>query len=121
MPATPASIVAFRKRFTLRHSRSTTSLPGSTAANPASTISPSPVFTATANLAGIDPRRRCLTPLFNPRRHKWERHFRWRGAYVAGRTALGRTTVMVLNMNGAYLLGLRQELLHEGLFPPANS
>lgn len=73
------------------------------------------------NLAGIDPRRRRLRPLFNPRRHKWERHFRWRGANVVGRTALGRTTVMVLNMNGVYMLGLRQELLHEGLFPPANS
>ncbi len=72
------------------------------------------------NIAGMDPRQKRLTALFNPRRHKWERHFRWRGAYLVGRTALGRTTVAVLNMNGAYLLGLRQELLEEGLFPAAS-
>jgi 5-methylcytosine-specific restriction endonuclease McrA len=28
------------------------------------------------NIAGIDPKRKRLTRLFNPRRHKWERHFR---------------------------------------------
>lgn len=70
------------------------------------------------NIAGIDPRSRRLTALFNPRRHKWERHFRWQGAHLVGRSALGRTTVAVLDMNGVYLLGLRRELFEEGLFPP---
>jgi HNH endonuclease len=73
------------------------------------------------NIAGMDPKRRQLTGLFNPRRHKWARHFRWLDAYLIGRTAIGRTTVAVLNMNGDYLLRLRQELLHEGLFPAARS
>ncbi len=31
-----------------------------------------------------------------PRRHKWSRHFVWRGVHLAGRTAIGRTTIMVL-------------------------
>jgi HNH endonuclease len=31
------------------------------------------------NIAGVDPLTRKLTKLFNPRRHKWERHFRWDG------------------------------------------
>ena len=31
------------------------------------------------NLTGIDPVTKKLTKLFNPRRHKWERHFRWAG------------------------------------------
>jgi hypothetical protein len=65
------------------------------------------------NIAGIDSKSRRLTRLFNPRRHKWKRHFRWQGAVLVGRSAVGRTTVAVLNMNGPYLLGLRQELLEE--------
>jgi hypothetical protein len=69
------------------------------------------------NIAGLDPRTRKLTKLFNPRRHKWERHFCWVGAYLIGRTPVGRLTVAVLAINGAYLLGLRQELIEEGLFP----
>src|SRR5439155_23026889 len=48
------------------------------------------------NLTGIDPRTKRLTRLFNPRRQKWERHFRWDGPFVRGRTAVGRTTVVVL-------------------------
>jgi hypothetical protein len=44
---------------------------------------------------------RKLTKLFNPRRHKWERHFRWDGPYLVGRTAIGRTMVVVLAMNHA--------------------
>ena len=31
------------------------------------------------DIAGLDPVTRLLTPLFNPRRLKWERHFRWSG------------------------------------------
>jgi hypothetical protein len=31
------------------------------------------------NISGIDPLTGKLTKLFNPRRHKWERHFRWDG------------------------------------------
>lgn len=34
------------------------------------------------NIAGVDPRTGKLTKLFNPRRHKWERHFRWDGPYL---------------------------------------
>src|SRR5262245_9600965 len=44
------------------------------------------------NIAGIDPVTKKLTRLFHPRRHKWHRHFRWEGAYLAGRTAVGRAT-----------------------------
>jgi 5-methylcytosine-specific restriction endonuclease McrA len=73
------------------------------------------------NIAGMDPKRRRLTALFNPRRQKWERHFRWAGACLVRRTAIGRATVAVLNMNGDYLLRLRQELLQEGLFPAGRS
>lgn len=68
------------------------------------------------NIAGLDPLRRRLTALFNPRRHKWGRHFRFSGVLLMGRTAIGRTTIAVLNMNGTFLMHLRQELLDEGVF-----
>jgi hypothetical protein len=51
------------------------------------------------NLGGIDPRTGKRTWLFNPRRHKWSRHFRWKGPILVGRTALGRTTIDVLGIN----------------------
>jgi hypothetical protein len=69
------------------------------------------------NIAGLDLRTKKVTKLFNPRRHKWERHFRWDGAYLVGRTPVGRATVAVLAINSPYLLRLRQELVEEGLFP----
>lgn len=72
-----------------------------------------------SNIAGLDPRTRKLTPLFNPRRHKWDRHFRWQGAYLIGRTPIGRVTVAVLNINDPLRVELRKGLIEEGLFPPA--
>jgi hypothetical protein len=59
------------------------------------------------NLAGLDPDSGALTELFHPRRHKWADHFEWRGIYIVGRTAIGRTTVRVLNLNSAEQLDLR--------------
>jgi HNH endonuclease len=71
------------------------------------------------NIAGIDPRTRKLTLLFNPRRHGWDRHFRWQGALLEGRIPVGRTTVRVLAMNDRPLLELREALLDEGTWPPS--
>jgi hypothetical protein len=45
------------------------------------------------------------------------RHFRWQGAYLVGRTPLGRATVAVLNINDSYRVELREGLINEGLFP----
>jgi hypothetical protein len=71
------------------------------------------------NLAGIDRRGAVarMTPLFNPRRQKWESHFRWDGPFVVGKTAIGRVTIMVLAMNEPMRMMLRTELMAEGLFP----
>jgi hypothetical protein len=49
------------------------------------------------NLGGIDPRTGKRGWLFNPRRHKWSRHFRWNGPILEGRTPIGRATIAVLN------------------------
>jgi 5-methylcytosine-specific restriction endonuclease McrA len=51
------------------------------------------------NLTAVDPQTKQVTKLFNPRLLPWEDHFGWRGPYIVGKTAIGRTTVRVLNMN----------------------
>jgi hypothetical protein len=71
------------------------------------------------DLAGIDKLTKKLTKLFNPRRHKWERHFRWDGPYLVGRTAIGRVTITVLDINAVDRVLLRQSLIDEGVFPPS--
>ncbi len=73
------------------------------------------------NIAGLDPVTRKLTRLFNPRRHKWRRHFRWAGPYLEGKTAIGRVTISVLEINFSERVLLRQSLIEEGVFPPVTS
>jgi hypothetical protein len=70
------------------------------------------------DIAGRDRHTRKLTPLFNPRRHKWARHFRWEGAYLVGRTPIGRVTVTLLKINRPLRVEFREKLIAEGLFPP---
>ncbi len=69
-----------------------------------------------SDISGIDPRTRKLTKLFHPRRHKWTHHFRYDGPMLLGRTAIGRTTIRVLQINCDEALTLRESLIAEGLF-----
>jgi hypothetical protein len=69
------------------------------------------------DLAGIDQVTHELTRLFNPRTDVWSEHFEWNGIRVAGRTAIGRTTVQVLSLNLPSRLRIRRALLKRGLFP----
>ena len=71
------------------------------------------------NIAGLDPLTNKLTPLFSPRRHKWAGHFRWNGAILVGKTAIGRVTIAVLQINFSERVLLRQALIDEAVFPPA--
>ena len=59
------------------------------------------------NLTGIDPETDEITPLFHPRRDNWDEHFGWNGTLIAGRTAVGRATIRVLDLNGDDRLDLR--------------
>ncbi len=59
------------------------------------------------NLTGRDPQTNATTELFNPRQHRWSDQFEWNGALVVGKTAIGRTTVRVLDMNSDDQLELR--------------
>jgi 5-methylcytosine-specific restriction endonuclease McrA len=66
------------------------------------------------NLAGVDPDTGEVTRLFHPRRDRWPNHFRWNGALLEGRTAVGRTTIDVLRINRADAIAVRRSLMEEG-------
>jgi hypothetical protein len=70
------------------------------------------------NLSGIDPESGKVARLFNPRRQRWTRHFRFDGPVIVGRTQVGRATVAVLALNEADRVELRSELIANGVFPP---
>jgi hypothetical protein len=69
------------------------------------------------NLSGIDFKTRKIVRLFNPRRHKWDRHFHWEGAILRGKTPIGRATITVLRINLEHRVLHRQALMDEGVFP----
>lgn len=60
-----------------------------------------------SNLTGIDPLSGSIATLFHPRQQLWSNHFEWRGIHIVGKTAIGRATVQVLNMNSDDQLALR--------------
>ena len=67
-----------------------------------------------ANLTGIDPKSGAIIALYNPRRHSWQEHFRLLNTTILGLTAVGRTTVRVLNMNEERRVRLRAVLKQYG-------
>jgi 5-methylcytosine-specific restriction endonuclease McrA len=69
-----------------------------------------------SDISSLDGVTRKLTPLFNPRRQQWSRHFRWEAAVLIGRTPTGRVTVELLRINDPFRVELREELMNEGLF-----
>jgi hypothetical protein len=68
------------------------------------------------NIAGIDPAAGAVVRLFNPREDTWSEHFKWKGAVIVGRTAIGSATVHVLGMNEPDFLKVRSALMSEGIF-----
>jgi putative hemolysin len=69
-------------------------------------------------ISGVDPASGSIVRLFHPRRHKWSAHFRWDGPVLFGRTAIGRTTIEVLEINLPHRVEIRETLIAEGVFPP---
>jgi 5-methylcytosine-specific restriction endonuclease McrA len=61
-----------------------------------------------SDLTGIDPDSGDVTPLFNPRRDRWDEHFGWDGLLIVGRSAVGRTTVRLLQLNAPARLRVRR-------------
>ena len=70
------------------------------------------------DIAGLDPKSRKLTKLFNPRRNRWAAHFEWEGPLLLGNTAIGRTTLYVLAINHTDRVELRRLLIEADRFPP---
>lgn len=66
------------------------------------------------NLSSIDPDTGQPSPLFDPRKHVWNEHFKRSGANILGITAIGRTTAWLFEMNSGDRLRLREMLLRLG-------
>ena len=66
------------------------------------------------NLASYDPDTNEVVRLFHPRRDQWAEHFALEGPRLAGRTAIGRTTAWLLQMNSAERIELRSVLMDLG-------
>jgi len=64
---------------------------------------------------GHRPRIGKLTRLFNPRIDVWAEHFIWNDAILTGQTAIGRTTIAVLQINHPEAKSQRVDLLAEGI------
>lgn len=71
-----------------------------------------------SNLSGRDIETGRIVVLFNPRRQRWKKHFKWDGPRLVGLTACGRATIYVLNINKAHRIELREMLIEAGAFPP---
>ena len=71
------------------------------------------------NLSSVDPISGDVVRLFNPRRDRWLDHFEWNGAWVKGRTPMGRATLVLLRMNDLYAVAARQSLMEDGVFFPS--
>ena len=60
------------------------------------------------NLSSIDPDSLEVVSLLNPRKDDWEEHFQITDGYVIGKTACGRATAKLLNMNATRRAQLRR-------------
>ena len=69
----------------------------------------------------IDPQTGRMMALFNPRLERWPDHFEWidGGALIRGKTAIGRTTVLALDLNHPDVVASRRLWASVGWHPPA--
>jgi len=67
-----------------------------------------------------DPLTDEIVPLFHPRTQEWSKHFAWdaSGTRVVGLTAIGRATVVGLNMNNEVIVDARRRWVSVGWHPP---
>jgi len=62
-------------------------------------------------------------PLYDPRRQRWDDHFAWdqTGIRLLGLTAIGRATIVALDINNALILFARRRWVNAGWHPPRTS
>ncbi len=73
-----------------------------------------------AHTSAPDPVTEEIVPLFNPRVDRWEEHFQWSVAdfsILEGKTACGRATLQLLQMNHPRMVDIRRLLAGLNLFP----
>ncbi len=73
-----------------------------------------------AHTAAPDPASAAVVPLFNPRMDHWEEHFQWSAAdptILEGRSARGRATLHLLQMNHPNMVEIRCLVAELHLFP----
>ena len=73
----------------------------------ASTAAPKPLTTSLLRVTAVTCSN--VVTLFNPRSDRWPEHFEFNGPEVEGLTAVGRATVLLLNMNAPRRARLRAE------------
>ena len=71
-----------------------------------------------SDLAGIDPERSTIVPIFNPRPQNWNEHFELEGVRIVGVSSSGRVTVALLHLNSEARLIDREALVLAGRYPP---
>ena len=67
-----------------------------------------------------DPLTSEIAALFHPRQQTWTDHFQWdeTGVLLVGLTAVGRATMVALNMNNAVIMDARRRWVSVGWHPP---
>lgn len=67
-----------------------------------------------------DPLTEKFTPLYHPRQHLWMDHFAWdaAGVRLLGLTAIGRSTIVTLNINNEVAIAARRRWVSVGWHPP---
>jgi hypothetical protein len=69
------------------------------------------------DVASIHDQTERVVRLFHPRRDRWTRHFRLKGALLVGRTPVGRVTVLLLKINRKDRVRMRRALIAAGCYP----
>ena len=70
-----------------------------------------------SDLASIDEETGRIVRLYQPRRDRWTRHFRLDGGRIISRTAVGRVTEYLLQLNRPDRVRNRHILAQKGLYP----
>jgi hypothetical protein len=73
-----------------------------------------------ARIEARDPETQQMSPLFNPRKHRWADHLVWEngGTHVRGLTPIGRATVVALRLNNDYAVRARSVWIEFSWHPP---
>lgn len=69
-----------------------------------------------SDVASYDDMQGELTPLYHPRRQRWDDHFTLQDGLMIGKTPTGRVTVKLLQMNHPKQVEMRRDLIAAGLW-----